>query len=62
VFNGTYQTIAEAHQDILDYIVMFYNSRQLDLNLDCNTSNDYESAMAEIQKSASLGRHKLLDH
>lgn len=47
-----YQTRAEAQQDILDYIVMFYNSWRLHSYLDYNSPNDYESAMAEQKKVA----------
>jgi putative transposase len=36
-----YQTRAEAQQDILDYIVMFYNSRRLHSTLDYTSPNDY---------------------
>ena len=47
-----YQTRAEAQQDILDYIVMFYNSRRLHSTLNYISPNDYESAMAELKKAA----------
>lgn len=47
-----YQTRAEAQQDILDYIVMFYNSRRLHSYLGYCSPNDYESAMAEVEKAA----------
>lgn len=47
-----YQTRAEAQQDILDYIAMFYNSRRLHSYLDYVSPNDYESAMAELKKVA----------
>ena len=47
-----YQTRAEAQQDILDYIAMFYNSRRLHSYLDYTSPNDYESAMAEMKKAA----------
>jgi putative transposase len=47
-----YQTRAEAQQDILDYIVMFYNSRRLHSTLDYTSPNDYESAMVELKKAA----------
>jgi len=45
-----YQTRVEAQQDILDYIVMFYNSHRLHSYLDYHSPNDYESAMAEMKK------------
>ncbi len=48
----SYQTRAEAQQDILDYIVMFYNSRRLHSTLDYCSPNDFESAMAEMEKAA----------
>jgi len=48
-----YQTRAEAQQDVLDYIVMFYNSRRLHSTLGYTSPNDYESAMAvELRKAA----------
>jgi len=48
----SYQTRAEAQQGILDYIVMFYNSRRLHSTLDYCSPNDFESAMAELKKAA----------
>lgn len=47
-----YQTRAEAQRDILDYIVMFYNSQRLHSTLDYISPNEYESAMAELKKAA----------
>lgn len=47
-----YQTRAEAQQDILDYIVMFYNSRRLHSTLGFASPNDYESAVVELKKAA----------
>jgi transposase InsO family protein len=47
-----YQTRAEAQRDILDYIVMFYNSQRLHSTLDYISPNDYESAMVELKKVA----------
>jgi transposase InsO family protein len=47
-----YQTRAEAQQDILDYIVMFYNSRRLHSTLDYTSPNDYESSIVEMKKAA----------
>ena len=37
-----YQTRHEAQQDILDYIVMFYNSTRLHSTLDYRSPNDFE--------------------
>lgn len=48
----TYQTRAEAQQDILNYIVMFYNSQRLHSYLSYTSPNDYESAMAILVKAA----------
>ncbi|GEN29761.1 transposase [Halovibrio variabilis] len=47
-----YQTRAEAQQDILNYIAMFYNNQRLHSYLDYTSPNDYESAMAELKKAA----------
>lgn len=47
-----YQTRTEAQQDILDYIVMFYNSQRLHSTLGYISPIDYESAMAELKKAA----------
>lgn len=47
-----YQTRAEAQRDILDYIVMFYNSRRLHSTLDYTSPNDYESVIVELKKAA----------
>lgn len=48
----SYQTRAEAQQDILDYIVMFYNSRRLHSTLDYRSPNDFESAITDLKKAA----------
>jgi len=48
-----YQIRAEAQRDILDYIVMFYNSRRLHSTLGCTSLNDYESDVVELKKSAN---------
>jgi transposase InsO family protein len=48
----SYQTRAEAQQDILDYIVMFYNNRRLHSTLGYSSPNEFESAMAESKKAA----------
>lgn len=42
-----YRTRAEAKADILDYIVMFYNSRRLHSYLDYQSPNAYEAVMME---------------
>ena len=47
-----YQSRAQAQQDILDYIVMFYNSRRLHSYLDYTSPNGDELAMAELKKAA----------
>ena len=47
-----YQPRAEAQQDILDYNVLFYNSRRLHSTLDYTSPNDYESTMVELKKAA----------
>lgn len=47
-----YQTRAEAQQDILNYIAMFYNNQRLHSYLDYTSPNDYESAMAALKKAA----------
>lgn len=47
-----YQTRAEAKQDILNYITMFYNSKRLHSYLDYVSPNNFESAMAEQKKAA----------
>jgi len=47
-----YQTRKEAQQDILDYIVMFYNSTRLHSYLDYVSPNEFEKQMAEMQLAA----------
>lgn len=47
-----YQTRTEAQQDVLDYIVMFYNSRRLHSTLDYTSPNDYETITVELKKAA----------
>ena len=48
----SYQTRGEAQQDILDYIVMFYNSRRLHSTLGYSSPHDFESAMSDLKKAA----------
>ncbi len=38
----SYQTRDDARQDIIDYIVMFYNSHRLHSYLDCQSPDDFE--------------------
>ena len=45
-------TCAEAQRDILDYIVMFYNSWRLYFTLGYISLNDYESVVVELRKAA----------
>jgi len=45
-------SIRPLQQDILDYIVMFYNSRRLHSTLQYVSPNDYESAVFEMKKAA----------
>jgi transposase InsO family protein len=47
-----YQTRVEAQRDILDYIVMSYNSRRLHSMLGYTNLNDYDSAAVELRKAA----------
>ena len=47
-----YQTRIEAQQDVLEYIVMFYNSRRLHSYLDYVSPMNYESAMIDLEKAA----------
>jgi putative transposase len=47
-----YQTRSEAHQDILNYIAMFYNSYRLHSYLGYKSPNDYEREMMELKKAA----------
>ena len=48
----SYQTRYEAQQDVLRYITMFYNSLRLHSYLDYKSPNEYEQAMAQIEKAA----------
>ena len=43
-----YQTRHDAQQDILDYIVMFYNSTRLHSTLDYRSPNDYENIGSDL--------------
>ena len=47
----SYQTRYEAQQDVLDYILMFYNSDRLHSTLGYVSPNDYE-AMDKLQEAA----------
>ena len=47
-----YQTRFEAHQNILNYISMFYNSRRLLSYLGYQSPNQYEQNMAKLKKAA----------
>jgi putative transposase len=48
----SYQTRTESQQDILDYVVMFYNSRRLHSTLGYISPMGYEAAAVELRKSA----------
>ena len=52
VHSKRYQTRAEAQRDILDYIVMFYNSRRQHSYLGYASPNQYEAAMTGLKKAA----------
>lgn len=47
-----YQTRHEAHQDVLNYITMFYNNHRLHSYLGYRSPNQYEAEMAKIRKVA----------
>ena len=47
-----YQTRNEAQQDILDYIVMFYNNTRLHSYLDYVSPNEFEKQMAQAKIAA----------
>ena len=47
-----YQTRRDAHQDVLNYITMFYNSHRLHSYLDYMSPNQYEAEMAKLRKVA----------
>lgn len=47
-----YQTRHEAQQDILDYIVIFYNETRLHSYLDYVSPNEFERQKTELKKSA----------
>ena len=47
-----YQTRYEAHQDILNYIAMFYNSTRLHSYLDYKSPNQYELEMEQLKNAA----------
>jgi len=48
----SYQTRTESQQDILDYVVMFYNSRRLHSTLGYISPMGYEAAVVELRKAA----------
>ena len=52
VHSKHYQTRAEAQRDILNYIVMFYNSRRPHSYLGYVSPNQYEAAMTGLKKAA----------
>ena len=54
-----YQSRHAAHQDILQYITMFYNSQRKHSYLDYKSPNQYESDMANLGKAAQLGKSML---
>ena len=47
-----YPIRAEGQRDILNYIVMFYNSQRLHSYLDYVSPNEYEEAMTEWKRAA----------
>ena len=47
-----YQTCYEAQQDVLQYIIMFYNSHRLHSYLEYKSPNQYEAVMAKKRKVA----------
>jgi len=47
-----YQTRYEAHQDILEYISMFYNSIRMHSYWDYKSPNEFERDNLEIRKAA----------
>ena len=47
-----YQTRAEARQDVLQYITMFYNSERLHSYLGYMSPNQYEIQMTGLQKAS----------
>lgn len=48
----SYQTRYEAQQDILNYIVMFYNSHRLHSYLGYHSPDDYEKQRVEMKEAA----------
>jgi transposase InsO family protein len=48
----SYQTRTESQRDILDYVVMFYNSRRLHSTLGYISPMGYEAAVVELRKAA----------
>lgn len=49
----SYQTRAEAQQDVLRYITMFYNSRRLHSYLGYKSPNQYEAEMEELRRKVA---------
>jgi len=48
----SYQTRTESQRDILDYVVMFYNSRRLLSTLGYISPMGYDAVAAELRKAA----------
>jgi len=48
----SYQTRTESQRDILNYVVMFYNSRRLHSTLGYISPMSYEAAGVELRKAA----------
>jgi len=48
----SYQTRIESQRDILDYVVMFYNSRRLHSTQGDISPMGYEAAAVELRKAA----------
>jgi putative transposase len=48
----SYQSHTESQRDILDYVVMFYNSRRLHSTLGYISPMGHEAAVVELRKAA----------